>query len=144
MSARDSGGNPSAVAAATFITLSGKGAGTFYTDSSCTVTVGSSFSIAASTSDRYFYFVDSTTEALSLIAGSPGLTSGTLAVTVQVGSGAAAKLSLSGSNSLTAGSCSAYNLSSQDNVGNLSQVVVDTLVSLSGNGSGFYYSDSNC
>jgi hypothetical protein len=63
------------------ITLSGKGAGTFYSDAACTQVI-TSVTIPSGSSSATFYFKDGSLETLTFTAATTGLTSATLPVTV--------------------------------------------------------------
>ena len=125
--------NASAVATDTTITLSGNRQGIYYSDSSCSSSI-SSIKLHSGTDTHTYYFKDPTSESLSLSAtASSGLTPGSLSVTVNPA--VASQLAMSGVGTVTAGSCNAITIKSQDSYGNPSNVGGDTTITLSSAGS---------
>jgi hypothetical protein len=139
---QDTFNNTAKSSGATTVNLSGGGAGTFYSDASCSTTA-TSVSIANGASTAAFYFKDGTAEALTLAAGATGLSSGSIALTVT--SGTPAQLVVSAPSSVAAGLCSnAFTVYSRDASGNNANVPSNKTVNLSGQGTGSFYSDSGC
>ena len=140
MTAKDAYGNTNSVSSAVTVTLSNSGSGQFYSDSGCT-TSNTNFTI--STTVKTFYFKDSQSEPITISSANNGsLTSGTLPVTIN--SAPVTRLALSGSTTPTAGTCTAYTVTAEDSFGNSTNVGLSTVVALSANGSGAFYSDSGC
>lgn len=135
----DAVGTPVNVASAQTIALTGKGNGTFYSDAGCT-TVVSSVVMAISTSSKTFYFMDATSEALTFSATNATMVSGSIAVNV-----GPMKLSLTGPVSSNAGVCStAYTVTTLNGANAVTNVVGAVTVSLTGEGTGKFFSDSSC
>src|SRR5205823_5158917 len=98
--------------------------------------------IAAATSTTNLYFKDLNPQTTTLTASSAGLSSSSLTVNVQ--SGSPTQLSLTGPSPLGTGSCGNYSVWTLDASNNPSAVSANTTITLSGNGAGFFYSDSGC
>jgi hypothetical protein len=80
-------GTPFAVAGPTTVTMTGQGAGNFYSDSGCTSAIaGGTLTVGTGLSDSYFYYKNAVNTTVTLNAASAGLTSGTLAVTIAAAS----------------------------------------------------------
>ena len=130
------------MAANTTVTLAGGGSGAFYSDAACSTEV-TSVALVVGTDTQSFYFRDTKIESLTLTAAASGLSSD--GIPMLVGPGVLSQTALTGPSSVTAGKCStAIVATSKDSDGNIVPVVSNTVVSLSGGGSGGFYSDSNC
>ncbi len=140
---RDSNNNVTNATANLTVNLSGKGTGSFNSDSSCDIGLSpENKTISTGQSTAQFFFKDTKAEALTLQASATGLTAGTQAVTVNPA--AVNKLVMTGPGSVSAGSCATYTVTSQDFFNNVSNVTSNTTVNLSGNGSGSFYSNNGC
>lgn len=141
---KDTYNNLASPASAITVTLAGNGAGTYYSASDCTgeiTTIGIS---SGQSSTASFYFKDNTAQSLTLTGASAGLTSSSSAMTVSAA--AVSKLVFNtGVTSATAGACTGLIIYRKDTYDNLaSPASATSITSLSGNGSGTYYSASNC
>jgi hypothetical protein len=145
--ATDPLGNPSAVAAATTVTLAAAPATgfAFFSDASCT-TFASSVTIAASGTQAGFWFRGNGSGSFTVTASASGLASATQGATITPG--AANHLDfLSSPLTVTAGLCSpALVVQSKDSLENVAPVGGATTVALSAAPStGFtFYSDAGC
>ncbi len=142
---RDSFGNPTAVGAATTVTLSSSSVGgTFFSNATCTTAV-SAVLIAGGTSSATFYFRDTRAGTPTLTAAASGLTSGTQVQTINPGPVASLAF-VSAAQSLTAGTCSAVaTVESRDAFGNVSPVAGATAVTLSSDSpGGTFFSNATC
>jgi alpha-tubulin suppressor-like RCC1 family protein len=90
----DTLGNLAPPPAAMTLTLAGKGAGTFYSNSTCTSVI-TTVTLPAGTPSTVFYFKDATAESLLFSASSTGVAAASLALATQ--GGTATKLVLTGS-----------------------------------------------
>lgn len=133
----------SAVAASnTAVTLAGNGAGTYYSDNTCTTSV-TSVTIATGTGSKVFYFKDQTAENVLFSATAAGLTASTFPFGALAGS--PTRLAISGATTLGAGTCSsAFTATLQDVGNNTAKSVGTTTVNLTGAGAGTFFSDSGC
>lgn len=80
----DANDNPQNTNAATSVTLSGGGSGTFYSDASC-ATSSSTATIATGTNTQNFYFKSTTAESLVIAAAASGYTTGNMNYSVTPG-----------------------------------------------------------
>lgn len=125
------------------INLSG-GSLQFFSDSSCSTSLGGVGSISGGASSTTFYFKDNTAEAVTLTAASGALTAATQAQTINAGTPTQLGF-LAPATTMASGSCSlAFTVQSQDTLGNASAVGSNTTVTLSNTGSGAFYSDLGC
>ncbi|MCM2279940.1 MAG: hypothetical protein NDJ89_17845 [Oligoflexia bacterium] len=140
---KDANNNTATASGATTVLLSGGGSGTFYTNSDCTGST-TSVGIASGGGAKNFYFKDTTAESLILAAADQAgtLTGSTLPFTITAG--AATQLALTGSASITAGSCATYTVTAKDVNGNATTVTSAKTINLGGAGAGTYYSGSGC
>lgn len=140
---QDGGNNISLSTGVSTISLSATGAGHFYSDAACTSQITST-TIADGATTATVYFKDNTAESTTLSAAKSGLTTGTIAISNSAA--VPSKLVLTGgAASLVAGACSqVYTVTSQDSYSNAANVSSDTTVTLSGEGSGQYYTDATC
>ena len=131
-----------AMNSATTVTLTGKGAGNFYSDSLCSTAI-STLNFASGDSSKAFYFQTNAVGTLVFNAApSNALTPGSLSLNVVPG--VASKLAVSGPTNINLGDCRAYLVSSQDANNFASAVVSASPINLTGAGSGAFYSDSAC
>ena len=138
----DSSGNLSPTLADTTVNLSGAGAGTFYSDASCSTSM-TSVAIASGSSSNVFYFKDGSVENISLATSSPGMTGASAALTVFAS--APTQLAITGAASILAGNCSdAFTVSTLDSSGNPMPVAASTTITLGTTASSVLFSDSSC
>lgn len=145
---QDSGSNPSTLSADKTFNLSGATVGGFYSDSSCLSSI-SSFTMSSSQHTRNVYFKSIDGGNVTLAAsdlGAPDLTNATLGVTIVASGGAVVptKLAIEGSSSIFKNACAPYLVLAKNNLDQVTNVSVDSMVTLSGNGSGSFYSDASC
>ena len=141
ITSQDGSGSAQAVGAPITVALSGKGNGSFYSGSGCTGSITST-SIAAGTSSVAVYFKDTKAELLTLSAATTQLGSSTRTVTVNPA--APSTLVWSGTSTITTSACSAFTITTFDPYSNVSNVVGNTAIGLSGNGLGNFYSTATC
>jgi alpha-tubulin suppressor-like RCC1 family protein len=141
ISSADAFNNFSRVSAATTVSFSGKGSATFWTNNLCTTSLTTA-TIAAGTHSTTFYVKDSIAESLTLGATTPSLSSTTFALTTI--STPATKLAVLGPTTISINQCGVYTVSTKDVNNNLTNASSNVTVNLSGNLTGFFYSDSNC
>ena len=85
LSRQDANSNNASPASSLSITLSGVGAGSFYTASDCLSGSVTSTTIASGQSSKTFYFRDTSAETLTLAVNASGITGATLAVSITAG-----------------------------------------------------------
>lgn len=137
----DTYGNTSSITSSASLTLGGAGAGTFFSDAGCNIGI-TTVAISASSSTGTFYLQDTTAQSLTVTASGGSLTAGSLAVTVSPGT--PNTLSLTGSALINAGACNTYTIKSIDAYNNPAPPASALTITLTGNGSGSYYSNSTC
>ncbi len=142
VTAQDANGNRTNVSSTTTITATGQGAGNFYSDSGCT-TINSTVVIASGTSSQTYYF-KSASNASYTFSATDNAASLTAAANLTVAV-RASRLVIAGPTNLTPGVCSsAYTVTNTNLAGSATNVASNTTVTLAGNGSGTFYSDSGC
>jgi hypothetical protein len=144
--AEDSIGNPAPVTADTTVSLTGKVVGVLFTgmfsDSACAKATVSVLLPNGSTTGT-FYFSDKLVQQVTLTAAATNLTAGTLVV--NVAPAAPSKMALTGFGYMKTTTCSsAFVVTVTDGFGNPSPVTQPLTVTLSGAGSGTFYSDTAC
>jgi hypothetical protein len=128
---------------ATTLNVTGPAMTYAYLDALCTIPATSSIVMAAGTSSIPLYFMGNTTGNYNLSATSTGLFPAT--GTLVINPGLPTTVVISGPTSSSAGICQGgFLVELEDSYSNNSPAVVDTLVNLTGEGSGYYYTDSNC
>lgn len=141
----NSAGVAAPVTSTTAVSLSGNGAGTFYSDANCTTSVGS-VNIVNGSSLAGFYFKMASGGNVLFSASATGLALSTMPVSVSSAAAVpvATRLTLVGNPSLQTGTCAAYTAMTVDASGSPVNVTANTSLTLSGNGNGSFYSDSGC
>ncbi len=139
--------NLSAVGSSKTIQFTGGGTGSYYSDSNCSV-VASSIVMSANQTTGSIYFKANSAQNLTLNAndiGLPDLAASNLSLTVNsTGSGINQSLRISGSASINSNTCVPFAIGTVDANGNSMNTTSDTVVSLSGAGTGAFYSDTGC
>jgi len=141
VSAKDLNNFQAAVKQNINVSLLGTGSGSFYSDSSCTQSISQTV-IPSGSSSATFYFKDSVTESLNIVATdiSTSLGFSTSPVTTHSPTSAAVYAPSAG-----AGTCTYQYVRTWDLLsGFLDNVMKDTTFALSTSGSGTFYSDSAC
>lgn len=127
--------------------LSGNGAGTFYSNSTCTTTITSLNIAAGAKTSSYFYIKDNTAENLSITAGSftsSLLASNAFPVNV-AGSTTPTKLNLIGPANIQKNTCSLFIVSTRDEKGAPSSVASNQVINLKFESpNAKIYGDSGC
>jgi hypothetical protein len=120
----------------------GGAGGLFYSDNTCTLPVSATL-IAQGAATKTLYYRNNSNGNVSLAATAAGLTSGSFPVIVTVPG--PTKLTITGPNSVSTQVCSAvFTITSKDDTNQAAPVLSSTTVSLTGQGSGSFYSDSSC
>jgi len=140
---QDSFGNPTTAGANVALSTTSSG-GTIYSDAACT-TIAASVGISPGTSIATFFYKDTVIGSPSITASATGLTSATQTESI-VAPGPVKLVFVSPAQTLTAGVCSStMTVQSQNSAGTPTNVVAQTVSSLSTNSSsGKFYSDSAC
>jgi hypothetical protein len=142
LSAMDTNGDLTIVTSNLNINLGGAGAGSFYSDSSCTIAIVST-NIATDSATRNIYYRNNLASALNFTADASGFPQSSYGVNVVVG--APTRLVWSGPILVNSGVCSsALTISTQDNSNQNANVNSNLLVTLGGKGGGSFYSDPAC
>jgi hypothetical protein len=146
VTAEDATGNPAAVTADTTVALTGKVTGALFTgmfaDAACAQPTATVLLPNGSTTGT-FYFSDRLLQQVTLTAAATNLTSGTLVV--NVAPAPPSKMALNGFGYMKTTTCSsAFVVTVTDGYGNPSPVAQPLAVTLSGAGSGTFYSDTAC
>lgn len=141
VSVKDSLGNLIPQGSNLTVNLTGSGNGLFYSDAGCTATTTTATVLAAASSTT-FRFKSNIPESLSFTMQASALTDATKSFVVNAGS--PNLLRFAGSATTPAGECTAYDLRVEDTLNNLTNVVSNTTVSLSGVASGQFFSDASC
>ena len=141
---RDTYGNPSNVSGDQNITLAENSDMTFYSDSGCSSSIGTTATILNGTSSITFYYQDTNdgTTTLSLTSGfnDPAAQSHTINPNTAVD-----LVFTSSAHTTTAGVCSAaVTIETRDTYGNISNVASDLTVNLTENSDMVFYSNSDC
>jgi alpha-tubulin suppressor-like RCC1 family protein len=130
------------------VNISGSGAGSFYSASSCTggnkINSGT-ITIASGSNTVNLWIKDNSNERLVLSAAATGYTTGSQSVTV--GTPAALTptvLTLTGTNPIPQGSCLAFTITTNDATGAAMNVPTNLTVTLAEVGNGSFYSNSQC
>lgn len=89
LSLTDASGNSVNAAANTAVTLSGSGAGVFYTDAACSISAAGTTSITSGTSYNTLYFQSASAQNLIFVAQATGLSNGTMPIAVTAPGGGA-------------------------------------------------------
>jgi alpha-tubulin suppressor-like RCC1 family protein len=137
----DAFGNLSGAASSLSVNFAGLSNAKFYSDAACSSLLNSAM-LSTSQSQYQLYLKGTSAESLTISASSGALTSASKAVSLIPGS--SNKLILSGSTTVTAGSCSLYSVQVQDSFSNPITQGSNLTVAMSGNISGNFYSDSGC
>jgi hypothetical protein len=116
------------------------GSGAFYHDNACTKKT-ENLSIAVGTSRLILYFKDNVAESVLLKVSGP-LEPASIAF--KVTSLPPSRLAVTGASDISSGTCSLYQIASQDNLGGASPVSATTSVLLSGEGQGAFYASPLC
>ena len=127
------------------INLSGKSNGNFFSDSSCSGgNEISSIVINSGTSSSNYYYKNTTAEVVNLnIDDGNSLVDDTFSVSIIAD--IPNQISLTGPSVILTGSCtSQYTITIVDQYGNNSPVGVNTVINLTGEGNGDFFSDSSC
>ena len=127
------------------INLSGKSNGNFFSDSSCSGgNEISSIVINSGTSSSNYYYKNTTAEVVNLnIDDGNSLVDDTFSVSIIAD--IPNQISLTGPNVILTGSCTGqYTITILDQYGNNSPVGVNTVINLTGEGNGDFFSDSSC
>lgn len=138
---QDNLNNPITQSSSVSVNLSGNGSGSFYSDSGCTA-VTSSLVVAISNSSSPVWFKSNTPASLNFISQAVGLFDG--AKNLVINPLAPSKLVLTGLSNITAGVCTAYSVSLQDTLNNLSSAGSAKNLNFTGAGTGAFYSDGSC
>ena len=141
----DSSGISTNVSSNMSVTMGGEGTGLFYSDSGCT-TSSSTVTINAGTSLSYIYYKAGSAQNLVFSSTATGASANTLPVAITSGSGntGASRLTIAGSTSILTNSCIPYVLSVADSNGNSTNAAANTTITLSGGGSGDFYTEDTC
>lgn len=126
------------------ITLSGAGNGSFYSDSTCSTTIGN-VTITTGNTSSTFYYKNNQAESVTLLASSSSLS--TASVNLTVNPVPATKLGLSGKTTITKDECVAYTIIAQDSTGESTPISLTqdtTLLITSNSVMGSYYGDASC
>lgn len=147
ISLQDTLNNLSSVGSPKNLTLSGAGAGAFFSDSSCSVPTSSIPLTSSQNTAQIFYKANSaqTTNLLVDDSGLPDLVSATIPVTV-ISSGVVTPVALriNGATSVNVDTCVPYAVMTTDNTGFTHTLTSDLTIGLAGAGSGVFYSDNTC
>ena len=126
----------------TTVNIGGLSNGNAYSDSGCNSFVGSR-TISSGNSTATFYYKNNSAETVTLRAmdNAGSLSEGTLGVTV---GSSPTKLVMTGSATISTGSCNLYTVTSKDNTDAAANVTSTTTVNIGGLSNGNAYSDSGC
>ncbi len=138
---QDSFGNPIVQGSPVSVTVSGNTSGSFYSDSGCT-SATSTATINAAASSTSVWFKSNVPGTQNLLSQASGLFDGSKNLTINPL--APSKLVMTGSSTISVGVCTAYSITLQDTLNNLSSVGSSKTLNFSGAGSGAFYSDSSC
>lgn len=140
----DSSDNAVNLTSAKTVSLTGTGSAVFYSDAACTTTL-SSWNAASGTNSVSGYMRKTTVGSSTITASSTGMASGTASITITLGAAQRIIFSSPPAVPYAAATCQAYTLQSRDSLNNnASPVTSDTVVTLSGNSDGSFYSNSTC
>jgi hypothetical protein len=138
------GSIPVAAAGATTVTMTGAGAGNFYSDAGCTATIaGGTLTVGAGLSDTYFYYKNAAAATVTLTAASAGLTSGTQSVTTTAAS-TATKLVVNMASPHLYFTCTPVQIQMQNAANVVSTYTSARTIRLSHTAIGNFYTTSTC
>ena len=126
------------------VTLGGGGTGTFYSDSGCS-TSSSTVTINNGTSLSYIYYQTNSPQNLVFAATATGASAYTFPVAVSAATTSGpSRLTLAGNTSIHTAACIPYILSLADANGNSVNASSNVTVTLSGKGTGDFYTEDTC
>jgi hypothetical protein len=140
---KDPFNNASNVTTNTTINLSQSGSAIYYSNSTCSSAAINSVVIVSGANTQTFYLKDNKAENLILSATTSSLGSSTYPLAILPL--APTQLAVSGSSATSATVCSsAITITAEDSLTNPSSVSADSIISLTGNSHGSFYSDASC